>query len=206
MKNVFGAFGIHPHNAKDWNETLEKGLRKALKHEKCVALGECGLDFHYNISPKEQQLEVFRTQCKMAKELNLPLIVHSREAEEETIAILKEEMPKDRKIHIHCFTSSVDMAQTLIEHFPNLFIGFTGVLTFKNSGDTCDVVKAIPLDRILLETDSPFMAPTPNRGKTCHSGMALHTAKKICHLKNVNQREGFEALRNNAIKMYSLKI
>lgn len=205
QEGVWGAFGLHPHNAKDWSDELERGLRESLKHPKCVALGECGLDFHYNLSPHEKQVEVFRTQCAMAVELKLPLIVHSREAEKETVAVLRDVMPKDWRIHIHCFTSSVAMAQELLQLFPeNLFIGFTGVLTFKNSVDVQEVVKSLPLNKILLETDAPFMAPAPHRGKTCHSGLAWHTAQKICELKGVSTQDGFPQLRENAKKMYGV--
>lgn len=131
---------------------MENGLRAALCHPKVVALGECGLDYHYMTSPKEDQLRAFRRQCQLAVELNFPLIVHSREAEEDTISILKAEMPTDWHIHLHCFTSSNDMAKQLLGHFPNLFIGFTGVITFKKADEVQSVVKDVPLDRLLLET------------------------------------------------------
>ena len=200
------AFGLHPHHARLWDDDMERGLRKALQHPKCRALGECGLDYHYDMSPREDQRAVFRKQCQMAVELKLPLVVHSREAEQDTIDILKEIMPKDYLIHVHCFTSSLDMATQLVAHFDNLFIGFTGVVTFKKATEVQDVVKGIPIERILLETDSPFMAPTPHRGKTCHSGMAFNTGKKICELKGISLEEGFQQMRENAKKMYSLKI
>lgn len=205
-EHVYGSFGLHPHNARLWSDDLEKGLRSALSHPKTRALGECGLDFHYNLSPREDQLRVFRKQCEMAVELNLPLVVHSREAEDDTLDILKSCMPTSHLIHLHCFTSSLNMAQSLLHHFPNCYLGFTGVATFKSSNDVQTVIRNTPLNRLLLETDAPFMAPTPYRGKTCHSGMSLHTAKKICELKEVPLQEGFAALRENAIRMYRLKL
>jgi TatD DNase family protein len=222
--NVFGAFGNHPHNASKWTDAVEVGLREVLKHEKCVAVGECGLDYHYMMSPKEDQLRVFRRHCEIAVELGLPLVVHSREAEEDTIAILTElvsetrdcadlllcskhaQMPRDWLIHCHCFTSSRNMAEQLLAAFPNLYIGFTGVVTFKNNADVLAALTAVPLNRLLLETDAPFMAPVPHRGKQCHSGHALHTAVALCRLKSVTEEEGFAALCANARRMYRLPV
>jgi TatD family hydrolase len=152
----FGSFGQHPHEARKWTDEVEANLRKVLKHPKCVALGECGLDFHYMTSPKEDQLKAFRRQCQLAVELSMPLIVHSREAEDETVEILMQEMPREWHIHMHCFTSSSAMAKQLLEHFPNLFIGFTGVVTFKKADEVQSVVRDVPIERILLETVELF--------------------------------------------------
>ena len=203
---VFSSFGLHPHEASRWSDELERNLRQCLAENKSVAVGECGLDYHYMSSPRDQQLEAFRAQCRVAVETGLPLVVHSREAEEDTMEMLEKEMPREWHIHVHCFTSSPSMATRLLAHFPNLFIGFTGVVTFKKNDEILAAVAAVPLDRILLETDAPYMAPTPHRGKICHSGHALLTARRLCELKGAEPEQGFEQLCQNAAKMYKLKL
>jgi TatD DNase family protein len=169
LKNekVFGAFGFHPHHAKYYNEDTEKRLLKLLNHPKCIAYGECGLDYHYNHSPQEDQKKVFVQQLKLGVSTKKPIIIHTREAEKDTFDILKSNCPQDYKIHVHCFTDSAEFAESLLKEFPNLYFGFTGVLTYSKSTSLQSVVKdVIPLNRILLETDGPYMVKnnTINKG------------------------------------------
>ncbi|EDR07064.1 uncharacterized protein LACBIDRAFT_299432 [Laccaria bicolor S238N-H82] len=159
------ALGVHLHDAKHYNDAVEKDILEAMTHPRCVALGEIGLDYHYDNSPRLVQRNVFRRQLKHAVRLGKPLVIHTREAEEDTEKILKEEVPKDYKIHVHCFSDSPEFAARLLAHFPNLYIGITGVITYSSNTNTSAVISQMssaspsePL-RILLETDAPFMTP-----------------------------------------------
>jgi len=154
---VFSAFGVHPLSAEQW-KNAEAHVRALVQHEpRCVAIGECGLDYHrvpedVDVEAyKERQRDAFAAQITLANELEKPLIVHTREAEEDTLAIMKAHLRVDAPVHVHCFTSSANLASALLDAFPNLCLGFTGVVTFKNGGDVRDVVAGVPLDRILLE-------------------------------------------------------
>lgn len=204
FENVFCAYGLHPHNAKDYNDQLENTLIDRVRREKTVAWGEMGLDYHYKHSPIDVQKRVFARQLRLAVEIGKPLVIHTREAEEDTIEILKEIVPQDFRIHLHCFTSSKEMALNLLDHFPNLYIGITGVVTFGSAGSVREVVQSVPLERLLLETDGPFMAPIPLRGKTCHSGMIPHTAKKIASIKGISTAEVVERTRENTLRLYGI--
>jgi len=202
--NIHGAYGVHPHEAKFFTDETEKELRECLAHPKTVALGEIGLDYHYNNSPPEVQREIFIRQIKIAVSVGKPIVIHTREAEEDTIRIMKEHIPSDWHCHVHCFTSSVNLANNIFEHFPNAFIGITGVVTFNTAQTVRDVVKAVPLTRLLLETDAPFMSPIPFRGKTCHSGYIPHVAAKIAEVKGVPLPEVLSVIRENTHRMYGI--
>ena len=156
--SVYGAYGLHPHYASKWTPELEQLLLDAMKHPKTVAWGECGLDYYRNLSSPEKQKEVFERQLQLALSVNKPLVIHSRDAEEDTLSIMKRVVPPHWSIHLHCFTGgNKDFALRMCEHFPNLFVGFTGCISFKNAEPTRNVVKALPLERLLLETDGPYM-------------------------------------------------
>lgn len=201
---IYAAYGLHPHNAKDYTDQIEERIIKNMSHPKTVAWGEIGLDYHYNMSPPEVQREVFARQLKKAVELKKPIVIHTREAEDDTFRILKENVPAEWRLHIHCFTSSVKLAKDILEYFPNSFIGFTGVVTFKSARDIREVVTAVPVNRILLETDGPFMAPEPFRGKTAHSGHIPYIAKKIAEVKGIPVEEMLTAARDNTLRMYGI--
>nr|GAT50610.1 predicted protein [Mycena chlorophos] len=198
--------GVHPHEAKLYNDAVEADILEAMAHPRCVGWGEMGLDYHYDNSPREVQREVFTRQLRHAVRLNKPLTIHTREADEDTERILKQEVPKDHKIHIHCFTDSPAFAQRLLDWFPNLYIGITGVITFTSNADTSTAVRNMfPADspppseapdsrlRILLETDAPYMVPVPiytsptfatpeAKGKKlplCHSAMVPWSAEFV---------------------------
>ncbi|OJA11828.1 hypothetical protein AZE42_11403 [Rhizopogon vesiculosus] len=188
---------VHPHNAKSYNDAVEESILEAMAHPRCVGWGEMGLDYHYDNSPRAVQQEVLIRQLKHAVRLGKPLTIHTREAEADTERILKEHVPSDHKIHIHCFTDSPDFAQRLLQHFRNLYIGITGVITYSTNLNTSDLVKQMVASdiglRILLETDAPFMVPSNlynsipeirgSRLPLCHTAMipwvAEYTAGKV---------------------------
>ncbi len=201
---VYGAFGIHPHDAKAYGPELEARLQGALSHPKALAWGEIGLDYHYDFSPREEQREVFARQIRQGVALGKPLIIHTREAEEDTLELLEREAPRDWKIHVHCFTSSPGMAERLLASFPNLCLGFTGIVTFKNALELQGIAKATPLDRILLETDGPYLAPIPHRGKPAHPGHIPFIAAKIAELKGVEVGTVYAAARENTRRTYGI--
>ncbi|ETO25229.1 hypothetical protein RFI_11906 [Reticulomyxa filosa] len=203
---IYGAFGIHPHNAKDWNEQvskrLEENLKKYKEKKQCVALGECGLDYFVKpglselLSPKHLQQPAFEAQLRMALQLALPLIIHTRQAEDDTFQIL---------IHVHCFTDSLAFALNVLKTFPLSFFGFTGVITFASSSSHFqELIHNIPLDRILLETDGPFMAPNPFRGAISHSGYIGLVAEKIAEIKQIDVDVVVKQCRENTKKMYGV--
>ncbi|MDB5049764.1 MAG: hydrolase, TatD family protein [Fibrobacteres bacterium] len=203
-EGVYGAFGIHPHDAKAYGPELEAKLRAAMANPKTLAWGEIGLDYHYNMSPPEVQREVFARQIRMAVESGKPLIIHTREAEADTLEIMEREAPKDWKIHVHCFTSSQDMAERLLAGFPGLCLGFTGIVTFKNAQELQQVAKTTPMDRLLLETDGPYLAPIPYRGKPAHPGHIPFIAQKLAEIKGVPVEEVYAAARENTRRIYGI--
>lgn len=202
--NIYVGAGVHPHHAKDYTDEVEEALKSLHKLEKVKAWGEMGLDYHYNQSPPDIQKQVFARQLQCAVELGKPLIIHTREAEDDTLRILTEHVPSDWNIHIHCFTSSLTFAQQLMQHFPNLVLGFTGVITFGNAKDVQNVVSNTPLERMVLETDGPFLAPTPFRGLPATSGMIPKIADKIAEIKSVDVAEVYRHARANTKRIYGI--
>jgi TatD DNase family protein len=203
-KDVFGAFGLHPHNASLYSPAIELDISRALQHPRALAWGETGLDYHYNLSPPQIQRNAFILQLKQAVILKKPIIIHTRQAEADTLNILQDHIPLTWPIHLHCFTGSPEFSQTLLNSFSNLYLGFTGVVTFKNADALLDVVKVTPLNRILLETDSPYMAPVPNRGKVCHPGMVPLIAQKLADIKNTDINQLFFSVRTNTHNLYGI--
>lgn len=199
---IHGALGIHPHNANIYSDDLEANLVECLKHPQIVALGEIGLDYHYDNSPRDIQKAIFARQAKLAVKLGLPIVIHTREAEDDTIEIIKECIPKEHKFHVHCYTDSMKLVNFVLPNYPNAFFGFTGVLTFKNSKQVQEVCSQIPMDRILSETDGPFMAPIPFRGKPATPGHVPYIIKKIAELHKIPEEEAFRICRENCRKMY----
>lgn len=184
---IFGALGIHPENANDMKEnTLEEIKEYISKNDKIVAIGEIGLDYYWEENPpKEIQKEVFRRQMNLARELDLPVIIHDREAHQDTLEIMKE-FPEVTGV-VHCFSGSVEFAKECIRL--GYYIGFTGVVTFKNAKKVVSVVKEIPIDKILVETDCPYMAPEPNRGKRNKSDYIEYIITRIAEIKEIDPYE-----------------
>lgn len=202
---VWGAFGIHPHNAKYYNDSIEQSIIKCLQHPKAVAWGETGLDFHYNNSPPDVQRMVFRQQLARAVEIGKPIVVHSRNADDDTYNIMKEFVPKDWRVHLHCFNESSQHARRMLTDFPNVFLGFTGAITFPASASLRDTIRdVVPLDRILLETDGPFMAPVPFRGAVAHPGHIPNIADQIAKLKGVSVDDVLSTTRKNSRSCYNI--
>jgi TatD DNase family protein len=208
-KNIFGTFGIHPHCAKEYNEKLENFIIQQMSSEKVVAWGECGLDFFYNNSEKDDQISCFKRQLQMAVKCKKPVVIHSRDAFEETFEIMSNELPNDWKIHFHCFTYEgevgISIIKKLMNQFPNLYFGFTGAITFKKSDKLRESVASVPLERILLETDAPYMAPGKYRGQVCHSGMIPLIGKTISEVKNISFEEVMEQTYQNSKFVYGIE-
>jgi len=177
-ENVFASVGVHPHDARTYDDKAENYLIDLVKSsEKVIAWGEIGLDFYYDHSPCDVQIEVFRRQIRTARELNLPIIIHSREANDETVEILREECSQSefRGGIMHCFGGTAEMAKSLMEI--GFLISFAGNVTFKKAENLRDAARVVPLDKLLIETDCPFLAPVPFRGKRNEPGYVVHTAR-----------------------------
>lgn len=196
---IYGAVGVHPHEAEDTNEEDLKKIKELYSKEKIVAIGEIGLDYHYDFSPREKQIEIFERQVILANELGLPVIVHDREAHEDTMNILKMYRPKGV---VHCFSGSAEMAKEIVKL--GLYIGIGGAVTFKNAKKPVEVVEHLPLDRLVLETDAPYMTPVPFRGQRCDSSHIAYTAEKIAEIKNIDIQELINVCNNNAKKLFNI--
>ncbi len=197
-EKIWAAVGVHPHDAAKVSDDYLKKLTTLLNEPKTVAIGEIGLDYHYDFSPRDAQQKVFEDQLKLAKELDIPVIIHNREAHEDTFNLLKKYKPKGV---VHCFSGSLEMATEIIKL--GMYIGLGGVVTFKNAKHPVTVAKNIPLDKILLETDCPYMAPTPHRGKRCDSSMIKLTAEKIALERNISVEELLKVAKENTLKLFS---
>ena len=194
---VYGTYGIHPHEAKNHNEiTKDIIIKNIKKNKKIIGIGETGLDFYYNHSDKNDQVKLFEEHIKGSIESNLPLIVHSRNAEELTLSILKKYSKNNLKILMHCFTGSTKFAKKLLEL--NAYFSASGIITFKKSGELKDTFKSIPLENILVETDAPYLSPEPLRGKSNEPAHVVHTAKYLASLKEVK----FDDFCNNTSKNF----
>lgn len=195
-KNWYAAAGFHPENLPQSLEDID-GIIPFLSEEKVVAVGEIGLDYYWNLFPKEHQINCFVRQIEIAKEHNLPAIVHDRESHGDVLSILKEHKPRGV---VHCFSGSAQTASEIIKL--GMYIGIGGVVTFKNARKTTEVVEAIPLERILLETDAPYLAPEPYRGKQNHSGMIIFVAQKIAQIKRTDTASVLKICNQNAFDLF----
>ena len=199
---VYGAYGIHPHDSREENDNILVSIEELLKDEKAVGVGEIGLDYHYNFSTKADQIRVFKNFLRLAKRVNKPVIIHNRESDSDMLRILELEYPSGGSGQFHCFSSSKEMAESLLEM--GFHISFTGSITFpKNRYE--EVVDMVPLDRLLLETDAPYMAPNPFRGQRCDSLMIPYIVKKIAEIKNIDEDVVYKETYNNTIKLFGLK-
>ena len=199
---VYGTYGIHPHEAKKHkNITSSKIIEKTSINKKIIGIGESGLDFYYNNSEKEDQINSFLEHIEASQKLNLPIIVHTRSAEEETFKILKKAVQKDNlKILIHCFTGSRNFAFKLLDL--GAYISASGVVTFKKSKDLAETFEKIPSDRILVETDSPYLAPEPLRGKPNEPSYIIHTVKFLSNLKKISYQNFSEQTTTNFFNLF----
>lgn len=197
---IFAAVGLHPECLNDRSTDDIEEIRRLAAHPKAVAIGEIGLDYYYDI-PKQLQKEVFAAQLKLANELDMPVNIHDREAHGDTLEMLRQYCPKGI---LHCFSGSVEMAREIVKL--GMYIGIGGVVTFKNARKTVEVVQDIPLDRIVLETDCPYLAPVPYRGKRNDSTLIRHTAERIAEIKGITIDEVLKTTKNNAEYVYNVSI
>ena len=198
---VYGMIGVHPDEVGELNEETYSWLKKACRREKVVAVGEIGLDYYWNKEAKEMQKEWFIRQLELARELSLPFCIHSREAAEDTFKIMKE-YAADLKGVIHCYSYSPELAAEYLKL--GYYIGVGGVVTFKNAKKLKETVRITPLDRILLETDCPYLAPVPNRGKRNSSLNLVYVAEEIAGIKRISYDEVIEQTRRNAQKLFGI--
>lgn len=202
-ENIYAAVGVHPHSAKDMNEDTLKILKALSKNDKVVAIGEIGLDYHYDNSPRDVQKKWFKEQIKLAKELNLPIIIHTREAQKDTFDIVKEEYDENLRGVLHCYSGSLEMAREYLDM--GFYISFAGPITFKNSKVPKQVAKEVPLDKLLVETDCPYLTPEPHRGKRNEPLYVRYVASTIAELKGITFEEVARRTKENAIRFFEIQ-
>jgi TatD DNase family protein len=200
-ESLYVCLGVHPHDAKEYNDTVMTDIEKLLDHKKVVGIGEIGLDYHYNFSPKDTQKEVFREFLKLAKRRSLPVIIHDREADKDIIDILESEMDENLKGQFHCFAGDKDMAKRVLDY--GFYISFTGSITF-HKNKYSDLLFDMPLEKMLLETDSPYMSPVPFRGKRNDPCNLIYIIKKIAEVKGRPETDIIEITYKNAINLFKL--
>ena len=192
---IYGTIGIHPHEANSDIITSDEIVKNLNENPKIVGIGETGLDFFYNNTDKDKQIKSFYKHIEAAIKSNVPLIIHSREAEKETFEILNEYKNENLKILMHCFTGSLEFANKLKSI--NAYFSASGIITFKNALELQNTFKSLPFDKILIETDSPFLAPVPNRGKKNEPSFIDHTAKKLAEIKKISKEELIKITTSN---------
>lgn len=196
--DVWATVGVHPHDAASFNPELEAELLRCAAQPRVVAIGEIGLDYHYDHAPRERQGEVFRRFIQLARERKLPIVVHTRSAPEETLQILEQERAADVGGLIHCFSEDRAFARRALDL--DFDLSFSGIVTFKRALEIQDVAAWAPVERILVETDSPYLAPVPLRGKRCEPAYVLHTARFIAELRKVPLEELAQQTSQNAAR------
>jgi TatD DNase family protein len=198
--NIWCTAGIHPHEAaKDADGISE--LTRLARHPKVVGLGETGLDYYYDNSPREAQMRAFREHVRIAAETGLPVVVHTRDAERDTAAVLKVAAENDVTGVLHCFSSSRQLAETGLEL--GFYISISGIVTFKNAEDLRQTVRDIPLDRLLVETDAPYLTPAPHRGRPNEPALLVHTARKVAELKGIELGTLARATTDNFFRLFA---
>ena len=198
---IYCSVGTHPDTADEVNEEVLEVYRQMCSHPKVKAIGEIGLDYYYETIHRDAQMRAFRMQMQLAEELDMPVIVHERDAHEDGMSIVKE-FPKVKGV-FHCYSGSAEMARQLVDM--GWYIGFTGVLTFKNARKAVETAASIPLERILLETDCPYMAPEPYRGKRNHPGYLPKMAEKLAQIRGIPVEEAIRATTENAKRLYRIE-
>ena len=199
--NIYCSVGTHPHNADEERGIPADELVRLSEHPKVVAIGEAGLDYFYKKGSPEAQAEGFRTHIEAARRTGLPLEIHTRDADQDTIAILEDEHKKGAfPALLHCYTGGRELAQRAVEL--GLYVSFTGVVTFKKNDALREIARAVPLDRILVETDSPYLAPEPYRGKTNEPSYVVHTAATLAELKGLTPEEFARATTDNFFRLF----
>lgn len=198
---IYATAGIHPSETEKFSEENVDILKKLLSYKKCVALGEIGLDYHYDTPAKDVQKYWFERQLEIAKEFNLPVVIHDRDAHEDCFNLVKKH---GNSGVFHCYSGSLEMAKELIKL--GFYLSFSGVVTFKNARRGQNVVQNIPIEKILIETDCPYLAPEPNRGKRNEPAFIQYTAKKIAEIKGLSYEELIKITNKNALNCYHISI
>jgi TatD DNase family protein len=199
--DVWASVGIHPHEADAHADLGEAALLAATQHPKVIAIGETGLDYYYDKSDRQVQQDLFRTHIAVARTTGLPLIIHTRDAEDDTARIIEEEMGRGAfPALIHCFTASAQFGRKMLEQ--GLTISLSGIVTFKNAKDLQAVAETIPPDRLLVETDAPFLAPVPHRGRTCEPSFTADTARFVAQLRGTTVEQLAEATTRNFFNLF----
>ncbi len=201
--NVYAVIGVHPHSAKEVDESTIEILKSFAGREKVVAIGEIGLDFFRDISPRDVQRKWFKRQLELAKEVDLPVVIHSRDATKETFDIIKEAQDGSLRGVLHCYSSSPEVARDYIKL--GFYISLAGPVTFNNAKIPKQVAEMVPLDKLLIETDSPYLTPTPNRGKRNEPAYVRHVAAEIAEIKGISFDELVKATNKNTKKLFNIK-
>ena len=203
FNNMYAAVGFHPHYAKDVSADDLAMLKKETMNDKVVAVGETGLDYHYNFSKQDVQKEVFRSQLRIASEVKLPVIVHLRNAFEDGLAIMDEFSGKLKRVVVHCFSGPVAQAEQVLER--GYYISFTGIVTFKKAHETVEAAKAVGLERLMVETDCPYISPEPVRNqRPCEPALMVHTARKLAEIKGMDLETFAEAVTATSKQFFDL--
>lgn len=201
---VYAAFGVHPQNADTYNDSTEKKLLNLWSQPKTVGIGEIGFDFHYEGASPEKQREVFERQLQLGLPFHKTFVLHLREAEEESLDVLQNANLDGATLHVHSCTASAHFVESVLKLPCRVYIGFTGILTFKNAENVREAASRVPLDKLLLETDAPYLAPVPFRGTPSHAGMIPEIGKVLAQIKNVSVDELMTAVRNNTRNCYGI--
>ena len=199
---VYGTVGVHPHETKDWNDNIIEQIHQLAQHKKIVAIGEIGLDYYYDFSPPEKQIHAFKAQIELALELNLPIVVHNRDSDKDMMDIITSYCGRGLKAQFHCFNASLNDAFEFLKM--NHFISFTGNITFKNRSDVRSVLEKISLENLLLETDSPFMTPSPFRGKRNEPSYVKYVAEKVAEIHQLPVDEVAKITSYNAFRLFGI--
>ena len=200
-ENTYTAIGTHPHDARLYDDAAEERIKTLITSERVIAWGEIGLDFHYDNSPRDVQVTVFKRQLHAARECDLPVVIHTREAESETIEILKSDYAEAKRRGVfHCFSGSMDLAQRAIEL--GFMISFSGIVTFKKADELRAVAKEVPLDRLLVETDCPYLTPIPYRGKRNEPAYVVEVARCLAGLHGVDLEEMARITTENFLRFF----
>ena len=199
---IYGTYGIHPHETENNQIKKQTIIKEVRENNKIIGIGETGLDFYYNHANKTRQIDSFKTHIEASIALNIPVIIHSRDAEEETFDLLNSYKSSDLKILMHCFTGSLDFSKKLLTL--GAFFSASGIITFKNSADLQKTFKNIPLEKLLIETDSPFLAPIPMRGKKNEPSFIKYTLEKLSNLKETTVEHMSDVTTNNFNKLFNL--
>lgn len=201
--NIYASVGIHPHSADEVDDNTLRKIKELAQNEKVVAIGEIGLDYYYDNSPRDIQRKCFKKQLELAKEVNLPVVIHSREASQETFDIIQEAQDGTLRGVMHCYSGSVEMAEEYINKL-GFYISIGGPVTFKNARIVKEVAQSVPLDKLLIETDCPYLTPEPYRGKRNEPMFVKYTAMEIAKLREITIEELAEATSRNAKTLFSI--